>query len=131
MFKKIKYYVWYFYFCAYWSAYHWGEKNNPGSNASNLFGIVLILVASAILQAFQFLGYGLLGWPFFLICILPALILPGVLFKKKKVNSKISEFDFLKVDSYHRKRVVFVVVVLLFFIMINSGIAIARNLLNV
>lgn len=128
MSKSIRYYIWYFYFCIYWSAYNWGERQNPQSNASNLFSFIWVLFASIILQVIGCFGVQLSGLYFFCICGIPAFILPFILFKNKEIKSKRNEFDFLKANDLSRKRITVVVAVLLFLIALNAGIAIVRNI---
>lgn len=127
MFKSIRYYIWYFYFCIYWSAYNWGEKQNPQSSASNLFSFIWVLFASIILQVVRCFEVQLSGLLFFCICGIPAFILPFFLFRNKEIKLKRNEFDFLKANNLSKKRIIVVVGVLLFLIGLNAGIAIVRN----
>ena len=130
MLKLIRHYMWYFYFCVYWSAYNWGEKKNPQSNATNLFGFIWIMIASIGLQVILCFGYRFPGWTYFCIPVLPAFILPSILFKERKINSNRKEFDFLRTDKYKRKRRIVVASVIMVLILLNAGVAIYRNITN-
>jgi hypothetical protein len=125
--KAIKYYIWYFYFCAYWSALKWGEKRNPQNNATGLFGVISIISASIFWQALAYFGYHLPEILFFCTCLLLPFFLVPFVFKDQKVKSKRKEFDFLKGDNHHKKRVIVVVLVLIFLIALNAGVALIRN----
>jgi hypothetical protein len=73
-------------------------------------------------------GYQLSDFSFFCICVVPAFILPFIIFKNEQINSKRKEFDFLRSDNYKKKRIVVVVTVLLFLIILNAGVALVRNI---
>jgi len=129
MSKSIRYYIWYFYFCIYWSSYNWGETRNPQSNAANLFSFIWVLLASIILQIMGCFGYQLSGLSFFCICGIPAFIIPFLLFKSKEIKIKRDEFVFLKVNTSSKKRIIIVAAVLLLLIALNAGVAIFRNIM--
>jgi len=127
MLKVSRYYIWYFYFCVYWSAYNWGEKRNPQDNATNSFRFIWILLFSIVLQIGLCFGFKLSGLLFFFLCAVPAFIVPDIVFSKKKINFNYKEFDFLRTDGYKRKRIIVVVLVVAVLIILNAGVAIYRN----
>lgn len=128
MYRRIKYYTWYFYFCAYWSAYYWGERRNPERNATDLFGFIWILSSSIIIQLTSLFGYEVSKGFFFIFCGIPAFTLPYLIFKAKKIHLKRLEFDFLKANKYYNKRIIVVWSVGIFLILLNAAVAVIRNL---
>ncbi|WP_426669074.1 hypothetical protein ACPPVU_22980 [Mucilaginibacter sp. McL0603] len=127
--KGIRHYWWYLYFSAYWSAYNWGEKNTPQSNAINLLYLITLLVLSGLLQIALLFGIKLSGMAFIAFCGLPALIIPyWSISKNKMYKERLREYDYLKAKEFNYKRNVYVISVLVFAIALNTSIAIIRNL---
>jgi len=130
MLNRISFYLWYFFFSAYWSAHNWGATR-PESNASGLFSIIVLLIFSTISQIFLYWGFEGSALFFIISVVLPALIIPYLLFRKNNKHfRKINQFEFLKGKSYNRKRVVIVALTFLFALILNTGVAILRNLKN-
>jgi len=127
MLKLIRNYIWYFYFCVYWSAYNWGEKRNPQDNATNSFRFIWMLFFSIALQIGLCFGYKLSGLLFFCVCAVPAFIIPNIIFSKKKIKFNRNEFDFLRTEDYKGKRIIVIASVIAALIILNAGVAIYRN----
>jgi hypothetical protein len=125
--KTIKYYIWYFYFCVYWSAFEWGARS-PQSNATNLFGVILVIGESIILQIAVHFGYQVSNGLAFVLLLIPPFLIPPFVFNNKKIKPKLAEFFLLKNNHYHNRRIIVVVSVLVFLILINTVVAILRNI---
>lgn len=120
--KKITYYWWYLFYAAYWTAYHLGEKENPESNACYLLKVLIGFNMFALLQLALYLGYNLSITMLFIICILPAALIPYFSFEKgNRYQLRLNEFKFLKNQSYAKKRYV-LLIVLAFWSLLFSAI---------
>jgi len=129
--NKINYYWWYLFFAAYWSAYNWGLKGNPKSNASLLINLILLFNLSAMFQIGLLFGCKLSFIWFAILVGVPALVIPyRSLENGKKFKIKFAEYQFLQAKESNYKRNKFILLVVLSSVILNSGIAILRNFIG-
>jgi len=127
----INYHWWYLFFATYWSAYNWGLKGNPKSNASLLINLILLFNLSAIFQVGLLYGFKLSIIWFVILVVVPALSIPyWSLENDKKFKIKFAEYQFLQAQESNYKRNKFVLFVVLFSVILNSGIALLRNFID-
>jgi len=127
--KRLNYFLWYFFFSAYWTAYELGEKRNPKSNASyllslnigwNLFGLFQIL----LLFGYQKPTLLLIG-----LCLIPAVFIPYFLTNnKKEYLKKNEEFAYLKNIENKRARYILLISITLWSIAFVAIVAVLRNI---
>ncbi len=128
--KKLNYGLWYLFFSAYWTAYNWGEKRNPQSNATNFISITIALNLFLPFNVYLLLGHKVPGLVLFTFCFLPGLILPYILFRRRKIYEiKIKQFEFLKQEDFKRRRFTVLLVVTFWSIASFIGIGVLRILI--
>ena len=104
-FKKLNFSWWYLFYSAYWTAFHLGEKEEPESNAIYYFNLLIGFHLFGIMQLIKFWGYNFSVAVLIIVCMLPAIIIPYLSFKKgERFKRKKEEFIFLKEASNAKKR---------------------------
>lgn len=121
IFKKITYSWWYLFYSAYWTAYHLGEKENPESNACYLLKILIGFNMFALFQFGLYFGYAFSTTLFFIVCILPAALIPYFSFERRsRYKLRMNEFKLLKNQSYARKRHILLIVLAIWSILFSA-----------
>ena len=129
--RYIKYFLWYLFFSAYWTAYNLGEKIRPESNATNFIMFAIGLNLFALFEMALLFGYKFSGIILFLFCVLPAVLIPYLLFTQNKVfKSKIEQFRFLNTREYNRKRYILLISITVETGLLVFGLALVRNILG-
>ena len=96
-FRKIIYGWWYLFYSAYWTAFNLGEKEEPESNAIYYFNLLIGFHLFGIMQLAKFFGHNFSITVLISVCVLPALIIPYLSFKKGgRYKTQIEKFKFLK-----------------------------------
>lgn len=103
--KVLKYYWWFLFYSAYWTAYNLGEKDEPEGNAIYYFNLLIGFHFFGIVQLILFWGYDFTAEIGVGVCVLAALIIPYLAFRKgNRYKTKSEEFKFLKDASTAKMR---------------------------
>lgn len=107
--EKIKNsFYWYLFYCAYWTAYELGEKDDPQINASGFLMLLTWISLSSFLNLINSLFKITLIPNIYIIisCMVFSIVINYyVLFKKKNgYKSKMKNFEFLKTKDFATKR---------------------------
>lgn len=116
--RRISYSWWFLFYSAYWTAYHLGEKEEPESNAIYYFNLLIGFHLFGIMQLVKYWVYDFSIPVLVSVCVLPALIIPYLSFRKgKRYKTKIDEFKFLKGNSNARKRYILLIILSLWSVL--------------
>lgn len=116
--KRITYSWWYLFFSAYWTAYHLGETEEPEGNAYYLLNVLIGLNIFGVMQFLKFTGYNFSITALIIICVLPAIIIPYLSFKKgNRYKMRMSEFEFLKEGCNAKKRYILLILISLWSVL--------------
>ena len=112
--KKIEYYWWFIYYSAYWTAYIYGERDNPKSNACYFMNVLIFLFLFGILEFCIFFGLEVSLLLIIFLCLIPAYLIPYLIISKDfRYKKKMKQFEFLKERKYNIKRNVLLLVIAL------------------
>ena len=117
------------FFSAYWTAYDWGESQKPQSNATNYISLTIALNLFFPFHICLLFGYKIPGIILFVFCFLPGLVLPYILFRRRNIFAiKFKQFEFLKQETFKRRRITILVFVTAWSIASFVGVGLLRVL---